>query len=118
MLKETETEETIVFFVTFLSLVAFQLGGGEPPRPTLATPMNSSIKLRQIKKHHRLITKGGKPPAVWGTRWHQSSFQIVSKHVAQVGVKTSNVNNVLIKLRLTISYRQYTEFYRHNQAFD
>ena len=26
MLKETETEETIVFFVTFLSLVAFQLG--------------------------------------------------------------------------------------------
>ena len=28
MLKETETEETIVFFVIFLSLVAFQLGGG------------------------------------------------------------------------------------------
>ena len=28
MLKETETEETIAFFVTFLSLVAFQLGGG------------------------------------------------------------------------------------------
>ena len=27
MQKETETEETIVFFVTFLSLVAFQLGG-------------------------------------------------------------------------------------------
>ena len=26
MLKETETEETIGFFVTFLSLVAFQLG--------------------------------------------------------------------------------------------
>ena len=25
MLKETETEETMVFFVTFLSLVAFQL---------------------------------------------------------------------------------------------
>ena len=33
MLKETETEETIVFFVTFLSLVAFQLGGGRPPGP-------------------------------------------------------------------------------------
>ena len=28
MLKETETEETIVFFVTFLSLAAIQLGGG------------------------------------------------------------------------------------------
>ena len=37
MLKETETEETIVFFVTFLSLVAFQLGGG--PGPRLAMPM-------------------------------------------------------------------------------
>ena len=35
MLKETETEETIVFFVSFLSLVAFQLGGLAP----LATPM-------------------------------------------------------------------------------
>ena len=34
MLKETETEETIVFFVTFLSLVAFRLGGrGGPPGP-------------------------------------------------------------------------------------
>ena len=36
MLKETETEETIVFFVTFLLLVAFQLGGEWAP---LATPM-------------------------------------------------------------------------------
>ena len=34
MLKETETEETIVFFVTFLSMVGFQLGGeAEPPDP-------------------------------------------------------------------------------------
>ena len=31
--KETETEETIRFFVTFLSLVAFQLGGGRAPCP-------------------------------------------------------------------------------------
>ena len=31
MLKETETEGTIVFFVTFLSLEAFQLGGPGPP---------------------------------------------------------------------------------------
>ena len=34
MLKETETEETIVFFVTFLSLVAFQLGGRAPWAPS------------------------------------------------------------------------------------
>ena len=33
MLKETETEDTVVFFVTFLSLVAFQLGGPGPPGP-------------------------------------------------------------------------------------
>ena len=30
MLQETETEETKGFFVTFLSLVTFQLGGGDP----------------------------------------------------------------------------------------
>ena len=28
MLKEIETEETAVFFVTFLPLIAFQLEGG------------------------------------------------------------------------------------------
>ena len=43
MVKETETEETIVFFVTFLSLVAFRLGmslaPAPPPPPPLATPM-------------------------------------------------------------------------------
>ena len=34
MLRETETEETIVFFMTFLSLVAFQLWGeAGPPAP-------------------------------------------------------------------------------------
>ena len=31
MLKETETEKTIGFFVIILSLEAFQLGGGRPP---------------------------------------------------------------------------------------
>ena len=31
MLKITKTKETIVFFVRFLSLVAFQLGGPGPP---------------------------------------------------------------------------------------
>ena len=33
MLKETETDETIVFFVTFLPLVAFHLGDPGPPAP-------------------------------------------------------------------------------------
>ena len=36
VLKKTKPEETIVFLVTFLSLVAFQLGwewGGGPPAP-------------------------------------------------------------------------------------
>ena len=31
MLKETQTEDTIVFYVTFLSLGAFQLGAGPLP---------------------------------------------------------------------------------------
>ena len=35
MRQEAKTEETIVFFVTFLSLVAFQFGRAGP----LATPM-------------------------------------------------------------------------------
>ena len=43
MLKETETEKTIVFFVTFLSLVAFQLVGPRPPGPPLATPKVSFL---------------------------------------------------------------------------
>ena len=33
MLKKTKTEETIFFSVTFLSLVAFQLGGGGASGP-------------------------------------------------------------------------------------
>ena len=45
-LKETETEETIVFFVTFLSLVAFQVGGGPGLLGLpLATPMTVSTAL-------------------------------------------------------------------------
>ena len=53
MLKETKTEETIVFFVTFLSLVAFQLGGpGFPPgyayanAPTLDIPIDFACSHR------------------------------------------------------------------------
>ena len=38
MLGETETQETIGFFVTFLSLVAFQLGVGRAPWTPLAMP--------------------------------------------------------------------------------
>ena len=48
MLKETETEETIGFLVTFLSLMAFQFGGGGTglPAPPLATPMKVSQSVR------------------------------------------------------------------------
>ena len=50
MLKETEREETIGFFVIFLSFVAFQLGearGSSPP--PLATPMGKTLdKLQAI----------------------------------------------------------------------
>ena len=41
MLKNIETDETIGFFVTFLSLVAFQLEGpGLHTPPPLAAPMS------------------------------------------------------------------------------
>ena len=40
MLKNIETDETIAFFVTFLSLVAFQLEGGRVPYPPQAAPMS------------------------------------------------------------------------------
>ena len=44
MLKETEREETIGFFVVFLSLVAFQLGEARGPSPPpLATPMGKTL---------------------------------------------------------------------------
>ena len=39
MLKETKTKETTCFFVTFLSLVAFQLRGGPGPLTSLPLPM-------------------------------------------------------------------------------
>ena len=45
MLKQTE--ETVVFFVTFLSLVAFQLGAG---RSLLATPMVKSMQAGSSKR--------------------------------------------------------------------
>ena len=48
LLKETETEETIVFFVTFLSMVAFQLGGGGSLAP-LATPMGRPDRCRSTQ---------------------------------------------------------------------
>ena len=44
--KETEAEETVGFFGTFLSLVKFQLGGGPAPLP-LPTPM---LQVRKTKK--------------------------------------------------------------------
>ena len=43
MLKETEAEETILVFLTFLSFVAFQLGGEGPPALPLATPMPTAL---------------------------------------------------------------------------
>ena len=48
MLEETETEETIGFFVTFLSLVTFQLGSGAGP-PGYAYVLGSFVlKMRKI----------------------------------------------------------------------
>ena len=51
MLKETEIEETIGFFVIFLSLVAFQLGEAwGPSPPSLATPMGNTLDKLQVTR--------------------------------------------------------------------
>ena len=51
MLKETETEETIAFFVTFVSLETFQLMG--VPWATLATPMYETYAIYSVNtKEH------------------------------------------------------------------
>ena len=51
MLKETESEETISFFVIFLSLVAFQLGEAQGPSPSpLATPMGKALEKFQATR--------------------------------------------------------------------
>ena len=56
MLKETE--ETIVFFVTFLSLIAFQLGGPGPPAPPppLATPMHWQLLSSPVTEKTHIYT--------------------------------------------------------------
>ena len=50
MQKETETEETIGFFVTFLSLVKFQLGRGGPP-----TPLPLAKSMLQVRKTEKVL---------------------------------------------------------------
>ena len=54
MLKETEAEETTVFFVTFLSWVAFQLGGPWPPPPGYAYDLSSLTVASKKKKSSKL----------------------------------------------------------------
>ena len=55
MLKETQTEETTVFFVTFLSWVAFQLGGGPWAPPGYAYDL-SSLTVASKKKSSKLTS--------------------------------------------------------------
>ena len=51
MLKETESEETIRFFVIFLSLVAFQLGEAwRPLPPPLTTLMGNTLDKLQVTR--------------------------------------------------------------------
>ena len=61
MLKETQTEETIVFFVTFLSLGAFQLGVGPPAPPPPPPPPPGYAYVAQTSStcmlYYNLITR-------------------------------------------------------------
>ena len=51
MLKETETEETIGFVVIFLSLVAFQLGGGPVAYAGFSKGGEGARKFRKFEKN-------------------------------------------------------------------
>ena len=55
MLKETKTEETIVFFVTFLSLVAFQSGDGPPAPPPPPPPIRLRLCSANLFHMHALL---------------------------------------------------------------
>ena len=61
MLKETESDETIGYFATFLSLVAFRLG--EAQAPPMATPMPRSAGPKWLHQCvHRRSQEGPAPP--------------------------------------------------------
>ena len=67
MLKETETEETANFFVTFLSLAAIQLCGGGPGLPWLRLRayipiprhIGKGVVIRRIIASHLRTAVGG-----------------------------------------------------------
>ena len=62
MLKETKTEETILFFMTFLSLVAFQLGGPGPlslPSAYVYPPKKNCPRLDKISCTCTVVPKPG-----------------------------------------------------------
>ena len=50
MLKETKAEETTVFFLTFLSWVAFQLGGSWAPPGYAYDPLTVASKKKKSSK--------------------------------------------------------------------
>ena len=51
MIKETESEETIGFFVMFLSLVTFRLVEARAPSPPrLATPLGKTLDKLQVRR--------------------------------------------------------------------
>ena len=56
MLKETETEETIVFVCDVFIIGAFQLGGARPPAPPLATPMRT-LTLNRLKNQPTIVSR-------------------------------------------------------------
>ena len=69
MLKETETEETIVFFVTYLLLEAFQLGGRAPgyandKHSSSPEPINFFGAQSSLGEHN--FRFGGAQAVIWG----------------------------------------------------
>ena len=81
MLKETEAEETTVFFVTFLSWVAFQLGAPLGPPPCYAYDLSSLTVASKKKKSCKLTL-----PVNFYYLFTKSDLKVKSNMVLNIGV--------------------------------
>ena len=100
MLKETKTEETIVFFVTFLLLVAFQLGRARVPCPPPPPPWLRLWSQRSLPQFDGEFTASPRRLQYFSTETALRIEKFLNRLKNCLLVGDSTVN----ELRLTIMY--------------